>query len=171
MDEIWKPIAGYEGIYEISNLGRVKSLNYHRSGKECVLKPNKHNCGYIRATLSNGGHMLSYYVHRLVAEAFIPNPDHLPQVNHIDEDKTNNRVDNLEWCTAKYNNNYGTGKDRQVTARSKAVKQLTLNGEFITKWKSANEAGRKNGISNSHICDCCNGKQRQTGGYKWEWAS
>ena len=115
--ENWKDIEGYEGLYQVSNLGRVKSLNYHRSWKEQCLKPGK-VCGYLYVILSKDGEVYGKYVHILVAEAFIPNPFNLPYVNHKDEVKTNNCVSNLEWCTAKYNTNYGTGMRRMLDSRT-----------------------------------------------------
>ena len=120
-EEIWKPVPGYEGLYEVSNLGRVRSVNRYvkskgesywlRKGK--MLSPAKDKNGYLKVNLSCNGKNNIIRVHRLVAQAFLPNPDNLLEVNHKDEDKTNNRVENLEWCTAKYNNNYGTKIERQ----------------------------------------------------------
>lgn len=120
MEEIWKPIPGYEGKYEVSNQGRVKSIARTRIGKngsivpvaEKILKGKSDKDGYIEYALCTGHHkkMKFYRAHRLVAMAFIPNPDNLPQVNHMDEDKTNNRVDNLEWCDNSYNVRYSIYK-------------------------------------------------------------
>ena len=110
--EIWKDIKGYEGLYQVSNLGRIKSFNYMNTGKEKIKTPTlqkKHPMkqgGYLQTTLYKNNQSKTVVVHRLVAEAFIPNPDNLPQVNHKDHDKTNNCVDNLEWCTAKYHSNH-----------------------------------------------------------------
>lgn len=110
-NEIWKPVKGYEGFYEVSNLGRVKSLDridsLGRNHKGIILRPNHNRHGYEYVCLRKNGNKKFKNIHRIVAEAFIENPSELPQVNHKDEDKTNNRVDNLEWCTAKYNMNYG----------------------------------------------------------------
>ena len=106
--EKWKNIAGYEGKYQISSLGRVKSLNYRNTRKKKIIKLKKEKNGYIRVGLHYKGKQNLKSVHRLVAEAFIPNPNNYPIINHKDENKQNNRVDNLEWCTIKYNNNYGT---------------------------------------------------------------
>lgn len=107
MIEIWRQIPGYEGFYEVSSFGRVRNV---KSGK--ILRPGLHHSGYLNCVLSVNGNKNTFVIHRLVAQAFIPNPLGLPQVNHKDEDKTNNNVDNLEWCTAKYNVNYGTIKNR-----------------------------------------------------------
>lgn len=115
-EEIWKPVVGYEGLYEVSSLGRVRSLDrYDRMNhfwKGRILKLCTDGAGYLMVGLCSNSKVKTYKVHRLVAQAFIPNPDNLPEVNHIDEDKRNNRVDNLEMCDGKYNSNYGTRKDR-----------------------------------------------------------
>lgn len=111
MIEIWKDILGYEGLYQVSNLGNVRSLNYRRSGKTKLLKQGTDN-GYKRVELSKNGKKKKYWVHRLVAIAFISNPNNYKEVNHKDEDKSNNNVNNLEWCTREYNNNYGTRNKR-----------------------------------------------------------
>ena len=114
IEEIWKPIEGYEGLYEVSNLGRVRSLDrfYYRLHKGKVLSPTKDRYGYLTVTLNCNGKSKTIKIHRLVAQAFLPNPDNLPQVNHKDEVKSNNCVDNLEWCSAKYNVNFGTRQER-----------------------------------------------------------
>lgn len=107
MEEIWRPIEGYEGLYEISSYGRVRSLI-----KNIILRLKKEPTGYLRCNLYLNKNMKTVSIHRLVAQAFIPNPNNLPQVNHKDDDKTNNNVTNLEWCTVKYNNDYGTRKEK-----------------------------------------------------------
>lgn len=118
--EEWRSIQGYEGLYEVSSYGRVKSLERYKSNnggiqllKEKILRPHNTKKGYLTVQLRNK----RFTVHRLVAQAFIPNPDNLPQVNHKDEDKTNNNVTNLEWCTAKYNSNYGTAIERMINTK------------------------------------------------------
>ena len=106
--EVWKDIKGYEGLYQVSNLGNVMSLHYRGTkNKKQLLKPAKDKDGYLSIALYKDGKTKQYRVHRLVASAFIPNPNNYSQVNHINEIKDDNRVENLEWCTAKYNNNYG----------------------------------------------------------------
>ncbi|RFZ78320.1 endonuclease [Lacrimispora amygdalina] len=120
--EVWKPIFGYEDLYEISNYGRVKSIerlvksnnNNFRLQKESIRKPTVNNRGYFSIRLCKNGKYKAQFIHRLVAIAFIDNPNNLPEVNHKDEDKKNNRVENLEWCTRKYNMNYGTVKDKII---------------------------------------------------------
>lgn len=111
-NEIWRNIEGYEGLYQVSNQGNVRSLNYKQTGMVQVLKPGKHTRGYLLVTLYKDGKAKGCKVHRLVAQAFLPNPDNLPQVNHKDENPSNNRVENLEFCTAKYNTNYGSRNQR-----------------------------------------------------------
>ena len=114
MSEEWRPVVGYEGLYEVSSYGRVRSLDrfYYRLHKGKVLSPTKDRYGYLTVTLNCNGKSKTIKIHRLVAQAFIENPDNLPQVNHKDEVKSNNCVDNLEWCSAKYNNNFGTRQER-----------------------------------------------------------
>lgn len=165
MEEIWKDIKDYEGLYEVSNLGRVRSLNYNKTGEIRLLKVQKHSDGYLQVGLRKDGKQKLYTVHRLVCEAFIPNPDGLPCVNHIDEDKTNNHVWNLEWCTVKYNTNYGTGIER----RSKRVYQYTLDGSFIRSYYTTREAARQTGIHHTRISAVALGKQNSAGGYIWSF--
>lgn len=193
-DEIWKDVQGYEGRYQVSNFGRVRSLGipYHK-GK--ILKPFFDSKGnYLFIGLHKNKKVEQTYIHRLVAQTFIPNPDNLPQVNHKNEVKTDNSVDNLEWCTCKYNSNYGNAKKNMIISRlsnpnyqkslkkgqetrnrlgcsgaEKPVLQLNLNGDFIKEWKSTTYAGRELNISRVGISKCCNGVFKQFKGYKWEW--
>lgn len=168
MNEEWKFIKGFEGFYQVSNFGNVSSIDRYvmskcgsyRLSKGIVMKQYKDKKdGYLHINLRNGKLNKVYQVHRLVAEAFIPNPDNLPQVNHKDEDKTNNHVDNLEWCSLLYNIRYGTGLKRKITNRCKKVYQYTLDGEFVREWESVAECGR-NGFKCSSISLCCNGKRK-----------
>ena len=142
-EEIWRPVVGYEGLYEVSSYGRVRSLDRYVKGKNDsyrlikgkVLSPGIRN-NYLSVSLQ--GRMFT--IHRLVAEAFLPNPDNLPQVNHKDEDKTNNRVENLEWCDHKYNMNYGT---RNIRAKETAIKNGYWSGlsrkEYMKKYYEDNK--------------------------------
>ncbi len=130
MKEIWKDIEGYEGLYQVSNLGDVRSLKYAGGNKVKILKQGNVN-GYKRVSLHKNNKQKNYFVHRLVAMTFIPNPNNLPLVNHKDENKTNNSVDNLEWCTQKYNINYGSAI-KKVVKIAKVKKVLFMGkGEKI----------------------------------------
>ena len=136
MIEEWRPIVGYEGLYEVSSYGRVRSLDRYDSNnhflKGRILKLCADKDGYLNVGLCLGNKVKKYKVHRLVAEAFLLNPDNLPQVNHRDEDKTNNRAENLEMCNAKYNSNYGSRKDR---VRNSRIKNGTYTGLSREEWR------------------------------------
>lgn len=173
MSEIWLPVVGYEGRYEVSNLGNVKSLNYENKGYVKLLKPGVIKKGYLYVYLTKNGKEKRFFIHRLVAEAFIPNWFDDPQVNHIDEDKTNNNVDNLEWCDCKYNNNHGTRNNRISEKntngkKSKPVIQYTKTGEFVKEWPSIMEADR-NGFHHSVITKCCRGERQSHKGFIWRY--
>lgn len=183
--EQWLPIEGYEELYQISNFGRVKSLNYNHTKQERILKPSTNQYGYQQVHLCKDGKQKMLSVHRLVANAFIPNFNNLPQVNHIDEVKTNNHVSNLEWCDCKYNCNYGSfiekhsgennsktmfGKFGKDNPTSKKVIQLTLNNEVVKIWDCMRDVQRKLGYHQSSISQCCKGKQKTSNGYKWQYA-
>ena len=163
--EYWKPVVGYEGHYQVSNFGRVKSIKF---GKERILKPKKNKFGYLCINLYKNNIKKEYKVHRLVAEAFIDNPDNLPQVNHRDENKLNNNADNLEWCTHEYNINYGTRTERCSKKLSKPVLQYTLDGEFVREWPSTMECDR-NGYNRGNVYACCLGKRKTHKGFIWRY--
>lgn len=165
--EVWKDVAGYEGLYKVSNKGNVYSVGRISSqGKKCgglTLKPRYVGAGYLQVSLYKNGKMKSKYIHRLVAEAFIPNPESLLQINHIDEVKDNNELSNLEWCTREYNNHYGTRIERFTKALSKKVWAVNAEtGEVIT-FNSTHEAGRK-GYSQSSVASACRGEYNTGGG-------
>ena len=156
MEEIWKDKKDYEGHYQVSNCGRVKSIKF---GKEKILKLIKDKDGYLQVTLCKNNIKKVYKVHRLVAEAFLDNPNNLPCINHKDENKLNNIVTNLEYCTYSYNSNYGTAIERRSKKRSKPVLQYDLEGNFIKEWKSVAECGR-NGYNYGNVSECCRGKRK-----------
>lgn len=167
--EIWKPIKGFEGFYEVSSFGRIKSLESGRwKNREKILKPAKHKFGYLYVILCKDGIRKNFRVHRLVAENFILNPLNLPQVNHKDEVKTNNCVENLEWCDAKYNINYGTHNEKMSKSKSKSVYQYTKSGEFVRGWESTMDIERDLGYFQSNISRCCHGKLKSA--YKFVWS-
>lgn len=180
LKEQWKPVKGYEGYYEVSNTGKIRSLDrcvtirgnviQHRKGKLISSHINKR--GYVEVNISKHAKNATLKLHRLVAQAFIPNPFHYPQVNHKDENKQNNCVDNLEWCTNHYNSHYGTRSQRQAKSltngkTSKSVKQM-LNGKVIKIWPSMAEADR-HGFCQGNVSKCCRGKIKTAYGYQWQY--
>ena len=173
MEEIWRDIKGYEGLYQVSNTGKVKSLNYRRTGKERILKTRKDRYGYLLVNLYKDAKMGTYTVHRLVANAFLDNPENLPEVNHIDQDKTNNIASNLEYCSSSYNCNYGTRNQRMGESKKKPVYSIDKESGLFTYWESAKEAGEVLGINPSSIARCCKGSKyyNSAGGFYWHYAS
>ena len=158
MEEVWKDVKGFEGRYQVSNLGRVRSLDmvlegknwkspypfeYQRSGK--VLKSQKKRNGYYYVCLMNNGKPKYFLIHRLVALAFIPNPNKLPCINHKDEDKANNVVSNLEWCDRIYNLTHDGAVERRTMAVSRPIEQLTKDGQHVAYFRNANELERLSG--------------------------
>ena len=167
MKEIWKDIKDYEGLYQVSNLGKIKSLsrkifngkNYYIS-KEKILKPGKNHQGYLQLTLHNNNIKKNIRINRIVAQTFLENPNNYPEVNHKDENKLNNQVDNLEWCTHKYNSNYGTGRKRAGDNHKKKIICITTGEVF----NSITEAINKYDLSTcGQIAKCCKGKQKTAG--------
>lgn len=175
MNELWKDIPGYDGKYQVSNIGRVRSMwrnNQHKDhiGTVTILKQTEREDGYMRVALTKNGKRKNYYVHRLVAEAFIPNPDNLPQVNHKSEVKTENYVENLEWCGSRYNSMYGTKIERWRMKKAKPVVQTTMDGEFVRMFKSEEEAERLCGYDSAYISMVCTGRRPSAYGYKFHFA-
>lgn len=168
--EEWKPVIGLEGKYEVSNLGRVASLNYRRSGKRGLMLPRDNGKGYFTVYLWEEGKPCPKLIHRLVAQAFIDNPENLLEVNHIDEDKSNNQASNLEWCTRQYNINYGTGTARATAKISKEVIALDGKGKIIHRYKSTRDAGR-DGFTQTSVAACCRGKRKSHKGLIWRYAN
>lgn len=165
--EEWKDIVGFEGLYKVSNMGRVMSFNHPqgRRSKGWIMKPGHYTNGYLFITLCKDKRHHTYSISRLVAKHFVPNPQGYPEVNHIDEDKENNRADNLEWCDRKYNCNYGHRNDPISTP----IVQLTLDGKFVKEFRSQQEASRITGIQQSDISRCCAGRRKSTKGYTWRY--
>lgn len=184
VNEEWRDIEGYQGIYQVSNFGRVKSLKF---GKEKILRPRKTRNGYLRVNLCKNEKLKGYYIHRLIATAFIPNPMNLPTVNHIDEDKTNNNVTNLEWMNLSQQQRHGTCQQRRVantdykarTAKidyqaigeklSKQVYQYSLDGTLVAIWESTTECGRQ-GFNQGNVAACCRGELKTHRGYIWSYS-
>ena len=194
MKEIWKDIVGYEGLYQVSNLGRIRSLDRYvnsaiknsnkviKKGK--ILKPNPNWNNYLQVHLSKNGKGKMSVVHRLVAQTFIPNPNNLPQVNHIDGNKFNNSIENLEWCTAKENINHswklGLSKSYQHTkgkltdyskSLCKKVSQYDLNGNLLNVYNSISEASKNSPCCISDISNCCNNKRKTSHNFIWKYTN
>lgn len=176
--EIWKPVVGWEDCYMVSSLGRVKSVdryvNHRKEGcyqfiKGKIRKTKYNNGGYEMVSLQKNGKDKTYLVHRLVAQAFIPNPDNLPEVNHKDENTKNNRLENLEWCDRIYNLHYGTAMQRRAEKESVPIIQFTLDGELIRKWDSMQAVMKELGINRGNISNACSGRCKSAGNSKWEY--
>lgn len=165
-EEKWVPIKGYEGLYEVSNLGQIR-----RVGRK-ILKQSMRG-SYLKVSLYKNGQASQQSVHRIVAQNFLPNPDNLPQVNHKDENKLNNRLENLEWCTHKYNSCYGTAIEKSRKNLKKPVigTSLATGEEFY--FDCINEAERQGFANHSHIVSCLKGKDRRktAGGYSWKYVN
>lgn len=173
-NEIWKDIEGYVGYYQISNFGRVRSLDrkvpYKTSGrfvKGKLLTTWLNNDGYVRVTLCTDGKNKHFTTSRLVASAFIPNPDMLPEVNHKDFNTKNNHVSNLEWCTQGEN----ILKSSKQTFKPREVAQYTLDGTLVKIWQSASRASKDTPFDDSLIRKCCTGERKKHKGYKWAYTS
>lgn len=171
-DEIWKDIKGFEGIYKVSNYGRIKSIIRYKK----MMKTALDRSGYLKICLTDSKHKKhTIKIHRLVAENFIPNTENKEQVNHIDGNKENNRVDNLEWCSqsenmihAFKNNLIHRGKGKE-SPRARAVNQYSLDGKFIKRWDCIADAERELKLSKNNISTCCKGKRKTAHGFKWEY--
>ena len=165
-NEEWTHINGYDNLYIISNMGRVKSF---KRGDWKTLKPRKDTGGYLQVCLSKNGKLTTYRIHRLVALHFIPNPENKPEVNHIDENKENNAIWNLEWMTHKENINHGTRNART----SKKVSCYDIEtGDFIKEFDSLTQACHEFKKPSNHGCNiisCCKGKQKTAYGYRWSY--
>lgn len=180
MNEVWKDIPGYDGIYQVSNLGKIKICEHIIYTKENVLIKVKERImktyitrGYEQVILQKKGKTKHYQVHRLIAEAFIPNPHNKPQVNHINGIKTDNRIENLEWCTQRENQLHAYKNGLQKPQKgienilSKSVLKIDFLGNVIKEYGSTMEAERETGLNHSNISRCCRGIYKQVGGYTW----
>ncbi len=192
MEEQWKDVAGYDGYYQVSSCGRIKSVERYVQDRfgikapyripEKILKPKHKRGGYLQVNLSMHGRAHPYSIHRMVAEAFIPNPDHLPTVNHKNEDKTDNRVENLEWCSQAYNNEYGTRTERsQMNQKQRRnVRMLSLDGEILRIFPTCFSAARyitgepkgkslRVRVTDNNIRRACRLQRHKAYGYRWEF--
>lgn len=169
--EIWKPIKGYENLYWISNEGRVWRPSHvdtiGRTKKGRVLRASVSRNGYEKVGLTKDGAKTTKLVHRLVGEAFLENPENLPMINHKDENKRNNNVENLEWCDSTYNNNYGTSNYRQARTKGRKVAQFLPSGVFVCDYYSIIEASRRAKVSTGSICQSLT-LGKPTNGFLWK---
>lgn len=182
MKEVWKDIEGFEGKYQVSNLGNVKSLNYRNQGYSQNLVPKKNNQGYLWVELRRNGESKCCLIHRLVADAFIENLKNYPIINHKDENPLNNAVDNLEWCDISYNVIYslkrkGKYRENKIVRRrknrnlkEKHIIQKTIDDKFIRDWKNLGEIVRSTNMNRWSITQCCTGDRKTAHGYKWDFA-
>lgn len=174
-NEIWKDVKGFEGLYMVSNYGRIKSIDHYvkcNSGRRLVrgkiLKPCDRGNGYPFVTMGKGGKQYNVSIHRAVALAFIPNPDNLPEVNHKDTNPSNFDVNNLEWCDRTYNNNYAKRAFKAAQKKKKRIVQL--DGDNIIKiWDSLSEIQKNMGFSAGNISYCCSGKRSTANGFSWKF--
>jgi hypothetical protein len=181
MTEVFVPIIGYEGLYEVSNIGRVKALakmggtNYSVSLPERIKKAKYNGDGYHQISLCKNSIKKHFYLHVLVAKHFVDNPNNYPEVNHENGDKNCNGYWNLKWCTRKQNEEHAwaTGLKNMIGdnhALSKRVLQMDMNGNVIKEWVNGHQAMKDTGYSNGHISRCCRGLANQAYGYKWTYA-
>lgn len=164
MNEIWKDIEDYEGLYQVSNFGRVKRVETGR-----ILKGSKEPIGYLRVNISKNGIESTKKIHRLVSQAFIPNPENKSDVNHIDEDKANNNVNNLEWSTRKENINHGTRNERSSKTQSIPIIAINLKTGESQEFYGTNECARQLEIQAPNISAVLKGNRKQTGGYTFKY--
>lgn len=168
MVEVWKDVVGFEG-YKVSNYGKVKTVKF---GRDSILHTSLAR-GYPHVTLYKNGIKNTKSVHRIVAEAFIPNTNNLPQVDHIDGNRANAALSNLRWCTAKENQNFEIAQKKRIYVHilkeGKPIVQYSLKGEFINRWNSVSTASRTLGITREGIRDCCLGKQKTAFGFVWKY--
>jgi len=158
----WHPVKGYAQIYLVSRLGEVYSIR-----NKCLLKPSDNQRGYLQVVLYNGIKRKTFKVHRLVASAFIPNPENLPQINHKDGNKTNNHFTNLEWCNNRHNAIHAINVVGYKNYK-KPVQMIDDDGRVLV-FKSITEAFKKTGIRDARICEACKGRRKEAGGYRWEY--
>ena len=155
-----KDVKGYEGLYAVTSCGKVWSYR-----NECFLKPRANKNGYLYVNLYKDGKVKKHLIHRLVTEAYIPNNENLPEINHKDENKTNNCLQNLEWCNHKYNQNYGTINERISNSKKIPILQYDLDGKFVREWSSATDVKK----DSTNIISCLKGRTKSAYGYFWKY--
>ena len=176
--EIWKPVKGYENCYEVSDAGRIRSLDrtiVFKDGRkrkfygQILNTQSTNNSGYITVGLHDTGSAKTVLLHRVVAEAFIDNPNGYEEVNHIDQNKFNNSASNLEWCTHKENVNHGDEIERGAIKQRKSFRQLDMDGNLIRVWNGFKKMQRETGFERKSVYECCIGKRESYKGYRWEY--
>lgn len=186
VEEVWRDIDGYEGRYMVSNLGHVRSMNFRNHGYPMNITPKVNNDGRLWVLLYKDRQTKPMLIHRLVAMAFIPNCDNLPQVNHKDENPKNNCVENLEWCTAKYNVEYSLQRHPERRARpwlyglygvkkkrkrNQPIAQINSRGEIVKVWEDSRTIMLETGMSDWSISECCRGKRKTAYGFRWRYST
>jgi hypothetical protein len=173
--EIWKDVVGFEGLYIVNCHGEIRSVDHYvkcNTGTRLVrgktLKPCDRGNGYPFVTMGKDGKQYNMSIHRVIAIAFLPNPDRLPEVNHKDTDPSNYDLSNLEWCDRTYNNNYANRAYKVAQMKKKEIEQIK-NGVVVKVWNSLSAIGRECGISTGNISECCNGRRNTAGGYMWKF--
>lgn len=167
--EIWRTIQDYP-LYEVSNLGRIRSNNLRRHSLPLIMHPYPDKDGHMKVRLSKDGEVHNFFVHRLVATAFIPNPDNRPVVNHKDENPANNHVENLEWCTERENTIYKQMPVRRAKKLRRAIVQMDSGGKVLRIWESRAAIEAETGFKGSNITRVCQGTRKQAHGFKWRYA-
>ena len=169
MEEVWKDVHGYEGQYQVSSLGNVRSMNYRGTGIVKNLVPKMNNCGRLWVDLKGKPHL----IHRLVANEFIPNANNYPEINHKDENPRNNIADNLEWCTGEYNKKVYSQKhsNGRPQIHFRKVVQMDLDWNHIKTWDDSRTVFKSTGMSQWSIIQCCEGKRKTAYGFKWQYAT
>lgn len=172
---IWKDVIGFEGLYIVNKHGEIRSVDHYvkcNTGRRLVkgktIKPCDRGNGYPFVTMGKNGKQYNMSIHRVVAMAFLPNPENLPEVNHKDTNSFNFDLDNLEWCDRKYNNNYANRAYKSGEKRRRRVEQIK-DGFVIRVWNSLSEIGKECKLSIGNISECCNGRRNSVGGYNWRF--
>ena len=177
MQEEWRDVVGYEGLYQVSNIGLVKSMQTWRGTRERILKEKRADNGYCLVEIYKSKERKTHLIHRIVAEAFIPNPDNKPEIDHIDGTRDNNKIDNLRWCTRKENHNFPIYRKRRSnvmigrTGKSNGKSRAVVCIDTSVVYFGTREAQRMTGVNQGSISAVCRGKLKTAGGFRWQYAN